>query len=722
MAAFEEMGVLPEITRALDEMEWVLPTDVQAEAIPLILGGGDVLMAAETGNGKTGAFCIPVLQLVLETLKNKQLPKLTDEISSTWILNGSDSTNACYIIGNGLLCHSQHQKEWHGCRANKGIQGSGKYYYEIIVKSEGLCRVGWSTPQAALNLGTDIFGWGYGGTGKKSNGNKFIEYGESFSIHDAISCTIDLDNGEISFWKNGVDLGTAFYLNSKEKLETFLPAVVMKNVKISINFGTQPFKYPLSSDYVAICNASENYVVNSSLNKSETVSTAKQIKNGPLAIIIEPNLELAEQTYNQIEKFKKYIKNPEIKNLLLVGGESIKVHKTALNHGVDIVVGTPGRLEALVENGYLSLNQCKYFILDEADGLLKQNYENLINKLHRLMINVRSDETRLQMVVCSASLHAIEVKNMAERLMHFPVWIDLRGEDVIPETVHHVVVIVDPRKDNLWQKLRRHITTDGVHNNDNIENGNTAEALSEAVKILKGEYCLRAIKEHKMDSAMIFCRTKLDCDNLESYLNLTGDKELTCVCLHSDRKPIERKNNLNRFKQKEVKFLICTDVAARGLDVINLPFIINITLPDDKTNYLHRIGRVGRAERMGLAISLVANVPEKVWYHGNWCLSRGRNCNQTNLLNQRGCCIWYNEQRLLADIEDHLNITIQQIENDIKVPINDFDGKVTYGEKQIGAVSNYEHHVEEMAPIATTLATLESQAQIIYLRRRQTIR
>lgn len=74
--------------------------------------------------------------------------------------------------------------------------------------------------------------------------------------------------------------------------------------------------------------------------------------------------------------------------------------------------------------------------------------------------------------------------------------------------------------------------------------------------------------------------------------------------------------------------------------------VINITLPDEKSNYVHRIGRVGRAERMGLAISLVSSVPEKVWYHGEWCSSRGRNCSNTRLTDESGCAIWYDEPRV----------------------------------------------------------------------------
>ena len=94
----------------------------------------------------------------------------------------------------------------------------------------------------------------------------------------------------------------------------------------------------------------------------------------------------------------------------------------------------------------------------------------------------------------------------------------------------------------------------------------TDESWSEAIKILKGEYCVKAIREHNMDHGMIFCRTKIDCDNLERFFNSIGggpknpNNQFSCVCLHGDRKPNERKENLEMFKQGRVKFLICTDV------------------------------------------------------------------------------------------------------------------------------------------------------------------
>jgi ATP-dependent RNA helicase DDX1 len=103
--------------------------------------------------------------------------------------------------------------------------------------------------------------------------------------------------------------------------------------------------------------------------------------------------------------------------------------------------------------------------------------------------------------------------------------------------------------------------------------------MSEAVKILKAEYCIQAIKKFKMDQALVFCRTKLDCDHLEKYFIQLGGgpdagfgHQLSCVCLHSDRGPNERTDNLQLFKDKQVRLLICTDVAARGIDISGLPY------------------------------------------------------------------------------------------------------------------------------------------------------
>ncbi|KAL5290459.1 DDX1 family protein [Megaselia abdita] len=678
-------------------------------------------MAAETGSGKTGAFCLPILQIVHETLRDISEGKTNQKQSAAappWTISFYDRMNALAVSPDGKLCQSREFKEWHGCRGTTGVKGPGKYYYETVITDEGLCRVGWSTEKAKLDLGTCSFGFGFGGTGKKSNNSNFTDYGERFGKNDVIGCAIDFDNMKVKFFKNGKDLGEAFMIPSNMKNESFYPACVLKNAELSFNFGPT-FKNPQSS-YVACAAAPPSSTISNPLAtpSSGAIQELKPPSNAPQAIIIEPSKELAEQTFNQIEKFNKYLPKDSVKQLLVTGGIKIDQQKNALNAGVHIIVATPGRLEEMIESNFISLTHCRFFVLDEADALLKQGYQDLINRLHRKMPKYSNDGRRLQMVVCSATLHAFEVKKLADQLMHFPTWVDLKGEDSVPETVHHVFCYVDPQKDPSWGNLNRRIQTDGVHQRDNVGPRNESpETFSEGIKILKGEYCVKAIDEHKMDRALLFCRTKLDCDNLERYLKSKNASLYSCVCLHGDRKPQERKANLEAFKNNEVKFLICTDVAARGLDISGLPYIINVTLPDDKSNYVHRIGRVGRAERMGLAISLISTVPEKVWYHGEWCKTRGRNCFNTNLTDNRGCCIWYNEKNLLADIEDHLKVTVEEITKDMKVKQNDFDGKVVYGEKLKNTGSGYKGHIDQMMPIVQQLTALESECQSLFLKR-----
>jgi superfamily II DNA/RNA helicase len=198
--------------------------------------------------------------------------------------------------------------------------------------------------------------------------------------------------------------------------------------------------------------------------------------------------------------------------------------------------------------------------------------------------------------------------------------------------------------------------------------------------------------------------------------------EYSCACLHSDKKQ-QRQHNLASFKDGSIRFLICTDVAARGIDINELPYVISMcstvsvpprcitvaykccrsldyTLPDTPEMYIHRVGRVGRADRMGLAISLVASHQEKVWYH--MCANKGKGCHNTKLTTDGGCAIWYDEPQYLKvcvastkhlpsttyygsrrchfhkDIEKRLGQSIPELGDDLK-----WSGEqVMYGQKR----------------------------------------
>eukprot|EP01113_Clastostelium_recurvatum_P036417 TRINITY_DN5186_c0_g1_i1.p1 TRINITY_DN5186_c0_g1~~TRINITY_DN5186_c0_g1_i1.p1 ORF type:complete len:740 (-),score=190.47 TRINITY_DN5186_c0_g1_i1:11-2194(-) len=713
MAAFEELGVMPEIILAVEALDWTLPTDIQAEAVPMILGGGDVLAAAETGSGKTGAFALPVTQVVHETLRDIATPKSFDEDEAGetkktgFTLSDEDRDTLLAIDDTGLTCQAR-SPNWVGGRATIGIT-KGKYFYEATVTDEGLCRVGFSSSSSNRDLGTDRDGYGFGGTGMKSNAKQFTQYGEKYGKGDVVGCMLDMDAGQVSFFKNGQHYGEAFKIGAGARRGLF-PAVVLKNAEMQFNFGqdpARPLRYPPAGGYEPFASAPPAHTT---LAGSGPVQAGRR----PLCVILEPSRELAEQTHQALLSFAKFLPPPQLSHLLLVGGVSNAPQLQALKQGVDIITATPGRLWDLVQSGAVDLGNIKFFVLDEADSLIESNHD-LILQLHQ-----RLSRTNLQVLLFSATLHAAGVRNMADKITRFPTWIDLKGKDAVPEAVHHAFVAIDPTKDTRWKSMSVRPHTDGIHRSDNVHLGSgSRDALSEEVKMMKPAILVEIINAYKMDQAMIFVRTKVDADNLEHYLvTLSGGKRTTleatysCSVLHGDRSVRERQDNLRKFKEGEVRFLICTDVAARGIDVRELPYMINYTLPDKPEDYIHRTGRVGRADRMGLAISLVSQVPEKVWYHQ--CDNKGKGCHNTALVENKGCALWYDEKLYWTQINTRLgDLTTPELtpENAYAMKASELEGEVVYGQRRGADPAHGETHTEELKDRVRELAALEEAAQ-----------
>lgn len=698
-------------------------------------------MAAETGSGKTGAFCLPVLQIVHEsrraaikdagaeagggTVDSRAKKAKLAPVHNPFRMNNEDRDDMFAVGPDGLLCQSREEWKWQGCRAVAGLT-SGKHYFEAEMTDEGLCRIGWSTAAAKLDLGTDNQGYGFGGTGKKSFGRSFDSYGEPYGLKDILGCYLNLDDGTIHYSKNGNDFGEAFRIAPHLKGSPFYPACVIKNAELKFNFGALPFKFPPAGSFAGYSGVDSAAPEQRAKAAAAAAGGAKSGRRTPLAIILEPSKELAHQTFQQILQFKKYLPAPQLREMLLIGGEGVtKSQIQALRDGVEIVVGTPGRVEHMVKEGKLDVSQVQFFVLDEVDGLLSNGHGAMLDALYKKFPK-NTEGTRLQMVVASATLHSPEVKKLADRMMYHPTWVDLKGLDSVPDTVHHVVVPVDPTTDARWHAPTWTAKTDGVHSRDGTSfltgaGQGAPEALSEGVKMLKYQYLVTAVDAHKMDQAIIFCRTKMDCDNLEAFLLALGGgaramvNSYSCCCVHGDRSAGVRRENLQKFKDGEMRFMICTDVAARGIDIRGIPYVINMTMPDEKENYIHRIGRVGRAERMGLAISLVSTVKEKVWYCASKRKCPGNKCTDTRLLEKGGCTIWYDEPQLLRDVESHLGVVIGRVGPDINIPVDEFDGKVTYGEKKGKSGTEYKGHVDALKPAVADLARLEEAAQSCYL-------
>ena len=584
--------------------------------------------SAETGSGKTAAFALPAIQLCYEEKTHKKAkprragPASTPEPPSSfeYVMSSTDRDGTIAIdpSSQGLTVQSRDAVAWSGCRCSVGVAGKAKFYFECHIRDEGIVRVGWSTIQCSLELGTDSDSYGYGGTGMKVTGRKYDEYNgrTSFSKGDVVGCCLDLIGGEVSFSKNGNPLGKAFDVVKVGSI--YFPTICVKNAECQMNFGGSDFQC-LPDGFIGVAQAGEMASPN-----PLALFAANKGGKGPFAIVIEPTRDLAEQTFRVFEDLANRVPKPSVSAALLVGGtKSTQTMKLLEKNQVDVLVGTPPILASCVKKGTINTGRCNMFILDEADELISTDSVQHINSIYSRLAAIKGNASqfdRLQVCFFSATLHSKEVRSLSDKLCQRPMWVDLRGQNdsIVPDTVHNCVVLVDPAK---YTKSGEDSITDSVHRGGKLNSDtewktlNDEEVGSERIKQLKPRILTDIIDKFKMDQVLVFCRTNLDCDLLEKYLKARGGggmtDKYTCRVLAGMRSMPDRQKALREFKAAEARILICTDVAARGIDIRELPFVINLTLPDKPETYVHRIGRVGRAERMGLAISIVGSENEK---------------------------------------------------------------------------------------------------------------
>eukprot|EP00494_Astrolonche_serrata_P033549 UN33818 len=250
-----------------------------------------------------------------------------------------------------------------------------------------------------------------------------------------------------------------------------------------------------------------------------------------------------------------------------------------------VVVGTIGSLVGMCKSNQLRLTRCRFFIIDEADRCCSKNYgspkdvQALWSRCPKIV----------QTMLFSATLHSGEIRKCADTMCKHPTWVDLKGRDYVPDTVNHSIVMIDPSMDASWTKRVDGLKTDGVHLKDNVNPRGkmSKETISEGIKRLKLLLLKDVIDAFQMEMALIFCRTRVDCDNCFQFLTSLGggrkflikgqggkENPYSCLPLHSGISQHDRHNNLKNFKEGDVRFLICTDVAARGIDIKDLPYVI----------------------------------------------------------------------------------------------------------------------------------------------------
>src|SRR5215813_2840639 len=278
------------------------------------------------------------------------------------------------------------------------------------------------------------------------------------------------------------------------------------------------------------------------------------------ALIIAPTRELAAQVHESVRTYGKHI---ALRSACVYGGVNIEPQMAELRAGVEILVATPGRLLDHVQQRTVNLGQVEILVLDEADRMLDMGFLPDIKRIIALLPPKR------QNLMFSATFPD-DIKRLAEQILKNPAGIQVAKKNTVTELVSHSAFKVDARR--------------------------------------KREVLERLMLQRDLTQVLCFTSTKISANRLARELTRDG---FACAALHSDKTQQDRMQALADFKAGKVQVLVATDIAARGLDIEQLPLVINYELPPNPEDYIHRLGRTGRAGMPGEAISLVARDEEE---------------------------------------------------------------------------------------------------------------
>ena len=272
------------------------------------------------------------------------------------------------------------------------------------------------------------------------------------------------------------------------------------------------------------------------------------------ALILTPTRELAAQVAESVKLYGKYL---PLKSAVVFGGVGINPQITMLRNGIDILIATPGRLLDHISQGTVDLSGVEIFVLDEADRMLDMGFIRDIRRVITILPKQR------QNLLFSAT-YSDEIKTLANTLLRNPAEVEVARRNTSSELVAQSVILVDcKRKSALLGKL---------------------------------------ITEKKWEQVLVFTRTKHGANKLSEYLQKIG---VSAAAIHGNKSQSARTKALDDFKRSTVRVLVATDIAARGIDIDALPHVVNFELPNIAEDYVHRIGRTGRAGCEGEALSLV---------------------------------------------------------------------------------------------------------------------
>ncbi len=279
----------------------------------------------------------------------------------------------------------------------------------------------------------------------------------------------------------------------------------------------------------------------------------------PRALVLTPTRELAAQVHKSIQD---YGQGMALRSAVIFGGVGFQPQINLLRRGLDIIVATPGRLLDLCQRGDAHLSGIEFLVLDEADRMLDMGFIHDIKKVLRLL------PAKRQNLFFSAT-YSKEVKKLADSMLHNPIEVEVAARNATADRVDQEAYIVSQKA--------------------------------------KPQFLTTLIKADNWSQVLVFTRTKHGANRLAAYLE---NKGIGAMAIHGNKSQSARERALNSFKQNQIRVLVATDIAARGLDIADLPHVVNYELPNIPEDYVHRIGRTGRAGKAGNAVSLLSDVEE----------------------------------------------------------------------------------------------------------------
>jgi ATP-dependent RNA helicase RhlE len=272
------------------------------------------------------------------------------------------------------------------------------------------------------------------------------------------------------------------------------------------------------------------------------------------ALVLTPTRELADQVFTNVKHYSKFL---DLRTAVIFGGVNQNPQIKQLRNGVDVLVATPGRLIDLENQGHLSLSKVEIFVLDEADRMLDMGFKRDIDKILSLI------PSRRQNLMFSATFSR-EIKSLAQTILKSPILVEATPENTTVESI--------------YQQIYR------------------------VAKVKKTKLLIKLINDGQWQQVLVFTRTKHGANKLCKKLE---SARISAMAIHGNKSQGARTRALAGFKNHDIRVLVATDIAARGLDIPLLPHVVNYELPNIPEDYVHRIGRTGRAGANGVALSLV---------------------------------------------------------------------------------------------------------------------